>query len=295
MDPALRNRILADLKRELPNLPRGLRTSAKYIVDRPSDFGLDSIRESARKAGVSTYTLVRLAERMGFAAYDDFREPFRHALVSVVAGLEPPEWIDRHKEAGEPGRVQAEAAVNTLGIVQRSLERQIPEQMQRVVSLLLSARTVYLTAVRASYGMAYYMHYVGRMALPSLQLIPRHMNSTIDELNLAGKDDVLIAITVTPYSREPIEACQFARTNGVKLVLISDSEILAPDFSADETLIASTLSTHHFSCYAGVIAVIETLIALLVAEGGEAARERIKSYEDLRQSSQAYWVAQKKP
>lgn len=294
MDPVLKNKISSELKEVLPGLPRGLRTIAKYIVDHPSDFGLDSIRETARKSGVSTYTLVRLAERMGFGGYDELREPFRYALVSEAASVERPEWLKSVTEAGVLGELQAKAAINTLAIVQRSLERQDPSQMQRVVAMLLEAQTVYVTAVRASYSMAYYLHYVGRMALPTLQLIPRHMNSAIDELNSAGAGDVIIAITFTPYSRETIEACKFARRKGLKLILISDSEIIAPDFQADETLIASVLSTHHFACYAGAIAVIETLIALLVAQGGEAAKERIRSYEELRRESQAYWVGQKK-
>lgn len=294
MDPSLRNQVISLLKSVLSDLPSGLRTVAKYIVDNSSDFGLDSIRETARKAGVSTYTLVRLAERLNFASYDELRAPFRHALVSAATGIETPEWIDRLRENGKSGQAQAEAALNAMAIVQRSLERQAPERIQRVVTLLLEARNVYLTAVRASYAMAYYLHYVGRMALPTLQLIPRHMGSAIDELNDAGEGDVLIAITFTPYSLETIEACKFARRQGVKLVLISDSEIVAPDFSADETLIVSVLSTYHFGCYTGAMAVIETLIALLVAQGGEAAKARIGSYETLRRENHAYWVAKKK-
>ncbi|MER9026434.1 MurR/RpiR family transcriptional regulator [Mesorhizobium sp. M0815] len=294
MDPTLRTRIISDIKEGLPALPRRLRTVAKYVVDHPSDFGLDPIRETARKAGVSTYTLVRLAQRLGFGGYDELREPFRHALVSASAGVDQPEWIERLRENGRLGQIQADASMNTLAIVQRSLECQVPEQMQRVVEMLLTACTVYLTAVRASYAMAYYLHYVGRMALPTLQLIPRHMNSAIDELHSAGESDVMVAITFTPYSRETIEACKFARRKGVKLILISDSEIISPDFSADETIIVSVLSTHHFGCYAGSTALIDTLIALLVARGGEAAKARIKSYEDLRRENHVYWVAQKK-
>lgn len=294
MDPTLKNRTLAEIKAQLVTLPSRLQTVAKYIVDYPSEFGLDSIRETARKAGVSTYTLVRLAERLGFDGYDELREPFRHALVSASASMDQPEWIQRLRENGPLGRIQAEAALNTLAIVQRSLERQAPAQMQRVVAMLLEARTVYLTAVRASYSLSYYFHYVGRMALPELQLIPRHMGGAIDELQPAGDGDVMIAITFTPYSRETIEACTFARRKNVKLILISDSEIVAPDFDADETLIVSTLSTHHFGCYAGAIALIETIIALLVEQGGEAAKARIKSYESLRRENQAYWTAQKK-
>lgn len=294
MDPTLRNRVLTTLKDEIPDLPRGLQTIAKYVVDHPSDFGLDPIRETARKAGVSTYTLVRLAERLGFGGYDEMRDPFRQALVSGAVASKNPGWIAGLREKGDLGQVLADTAVNSMAIVQRSLEQQTVEQMERVVTMMMDAPAVYLTAVRASYGLAYYLHYVGRMAMPSLQLIPRQMNSAIDELHSAQAGDVLIAITFTPYSRETIEACRFARRKGLKLIMISDSEIVSPDFSADETLIASTLSNYHFGCYAGAMSLIETLIALLVARGGEASQNRIKSYEDLRKEGQVYWAEKKK-
>lgn len=294
MDPSLKIRVLAALKDQIPDLPRGLRSVAKYMIDHPSDFGLDPIRVTAKKAGVSTYTLVRLAERMGFGGYDEMRAPFRQALVSAAAVVEPPAWIDSLRDSGGLGRLQADSALNAMAIVQRTLEQQKPNQMERVVDMLMAAPNVYLTAVRASYSLAYYLHYVGRMALPSLQLIPRHMNSPIDELHSAQPGDVVIAITFTPYSRETIDACVFARRKGVQLVMISDSEIVSPDFSADETLIVSVLSTYHFGCYAGATALIEMLIAMLVDRGGSAAQDRIKSYETLRKDSQAYWKQSKK-
>ena len=294
MDPTLKNRTITTLKEVNPKLPRQLRMVAKYIVDHPSDFGLDPIRETARKCGVSTFTLVRMARELGFDGYDALRAPFRQALVETNVSVEQPAWLDALRDGSEQDRVQAEAATNSMAIVQRSLERQSADQMERVVQMLLGADTVYLTAVRASYAMAYYLHYVGRMALPSLHLIPRHMNSAIDELHSARKGDVMIAISVTPYSRETIEACRFACERGVKLIMISDSELVSAAFSADETLVASVLSSHHFGCFAGVMAVIENLWALLVYRGGSTVKERIKSYEDLRKDTNVYWDGPKK-
>ena len=294
LDPTLRTSTISELKRIVPTLSPRLKTVAKYIVDHSSDFGLDPIRETARKCGVSTYTLVRMAKHMGFESYEAFREPFRHALVSSTAVMDRPGWIDELRGLGELGVVQADSAANSLAIVQRSLERQTTQKLEHVAKVLLEARHVYLTAVRASYAMAYYLHYVGRMALPTLLLIPRHMNSAIDELNHAGPGDVLIAITITPYSRETIEACKFAKARGVKLIIISDSDVISSEFESEETLVASVISTHRFGCFSGVMAIIETLLAILMYLGGKPAMERIKSYENLRIENNAYWIAQKK-
>ena len=294
MDPTLKSKTISTLKDGLPSLSPRLQTVAKYIVDHPAGFGLDSIRETARKSGVSTYTLVRMANHLGFESFEELREPFRHALVATSQVTSTPDWLEDTQSRSSVATAQAEAAVNSIGIVHRSLERQTADQMERVVAMLLGARNTYLTAVRASYGLAYYFHYVGRMALPSLQLIPRHMNSAIDELNDAGPDDVLVAITFTPYSKETIEACKFAKQRGVKLIIFSDSEIISPKFTPDENLIASVVSTHHFGCYAGVMAVLESLLSALVDAGGDDAKRRIKDYEDLRQSHDAYWGQRKK-
>lgn len=294
MDPARKNRTITVLKRDFSEFSPRMKLVAKYILDNAADFGLDSIRETARKSGVSTYTLVRMAQKLGFDSYEELREPFRHALVSGSENMGQPEWLNDLALRGETGRVQAEAARNSQAIVQRSLERQSPETLERVVDAMLAAENVYVTAVRASYAMAYYFHYVGRMALTSLQLIPRHMNSAIDELNQAQPGDVIIAITITPYSRETVEACKFAQERGVILVLITDSDIVAPELKPEFLLVVSSLSTHHFGCYSGLVAVLEGLLSLLMSRGGDGAEERIKSYEQLRGAYNAYWVVQKK-
>lgn len=290
----LRNTRLKQLKKHIPDLPRAQQAAAKYIIDNPSDFGLDAIRETASKAGVSTYTLIRLAEGMGLDNYETLRAPFRQSLVMATDDMARQHWLEMLAQHGEQGRVQADAAANAINSVQQSLKQLDFSTIQRVVALLTSAEHVYLTAVRSSYAVAFYLHYVGRMVLPSLRLIPQQMTSAIDDLNGATADDVLIAITTTPYSRETIEACQFARRKGMKVVLISDSEIVSPDFQADATLLAETQSTHHFTGYSGMMAVIETLLAMLVAQGGEAATQRIQSYDKLREENNAYWSEQKR-
>ncbi len=293
MDPTLKTRIVGRLKAQMLTLSPQMRTAAKYIIDHQSDFGLDPIRETARKAAVSTYTLVNIAKSLEFSGFEELRQPFRHALVSSPLAAENPDWFDETRAKGESGRVFADAAKNSVSIVTRSLERQELKELESIADMLVEARTVYLTAVRSSFAMAYYPHYVGRMALPTMQLIPRHMNSAIDDLNDAQPGDVLIAITVTPYSLETVKACEFAKKKGVKLLIITDSEVVSPHLEPEHTVVTSVHSTHNFGCFSGMMAVIETLIAFLMQRGGQAADNRVKSYESLRIENNAYWVAQK--
>ena len=128
MDPTLKNKTISRIKLMIPEMPPRLKTVAKYIVDHTSDFGLDPIRETARKCGVSTYTLVRMAKTLGFNGYEDLRKPFRQALVSSTASVERPEWINNLRAGGELGEVKAAAAVNTIGRKRRTADSTIASQ-----------------------------------------------------------------------------------------------------------------------------------------------------------------------
>lgn len=294
MDLSSKSTILAQLKAEITSLSPQMRTAAKYIIDRPTDFGLDPIRDTAQKAHVSTYTLVNISKYLGFAGFEALRHPFRQDLLKNRPSGETPTWSDDFRALGDLGQVYADTAENAQSVVAQSLASQNLAEFEAVTELLISAKKVYLTAMRSSYAMAYYFHYVGRMALPSLDLIPRHINSAIDDLSDAGAGDVLIAITVTPYSSETVKACEFARKKGMKLVVISDSEIVLPHLNPEHTLVASVQSTHNFGSFSGMMAVLEMLVSFLMHRGGKDAKDRINSYEKVRIENNAYWVAQKK-
>ncbi|MEM6422326.1 MAG: MurR/RpiR family transcriptional regulator [Pseudomonadota bacterium] len=293
MHPTLRASILKTLKEELPGLPPRLGVVAKYITDHPADFGLDPIRETSRKCGVSTFSLVRLAHRLGFESYEALRQPFRQSLLTTSALRERGDWLQDLAAAGDTGAVLAETAATTLGAVERSLQALEPAVMDRIVDRLLAARRVYLTGTRASWSVAYYLHYVGRMPLETLELIPRHVNSPADDLTAAGPDDALIAITIEPYGRDTIEACRLAQAKGMTLIVIADSDILVPDLRPDEALVAATLSPSYFATYAGVMAIVDCLVAVLSRRGGVGAAARIESFERMRRETAAYFVASK--
>ena len=291
MGATLKSDIRRQLIAEVHNLSPRLQLVAKYIVDHENDFGMDPIRVSAEKIGVSANSLVRLANHLGFASFDELRQPFRTSLVERYDASTGEGWIDRMSETGRFGQAHARTIRNEIDIVMQSLRLLTAERADAAVSILMAARNVYVTATRASYALAYYFHYVGRMALPNLHLIPRHMGSPVDEMISVGKQDVLLAFTFPPYSADTINALRLAKRNGTKVILVSDSELIAPNIEVDLFLKVSMQSQHHFSCFAGAMAMLDSLLHHLVSQGGDEAQARIASYESLREDFGAYWQA----
>jgi DNA-binding MurR/RpiR family transcriptional regulator len=199
-------------------------------------------------------------------------------------------WLaDLEKHSGASARL-AEISRNTLAIVHRTLHEQDPERLSGLVDALFQANTVYVTGFRGCYGLAHHLYYAGRMALPSMALIPQNVSSATDELVHGCSNDVVLAVTFAPYSRETIEVCKFACSRGMRLFLIADSTLIAPEIGAEEIFVASTLSTHHLECHTGAHALIEILIAMIVHKGGAKAEERVAAFEQARGEIDAYWV-----
>ncbi len=289
------NQLTNALRHEIDHMPAQLQAAAKYVIDHPGDFGLDPIRVTAEKIGVSSNVLVRLAQRMGFDGYDAFRHPFRQALVTDGEDRLHQDWLSRQGADGPFSAAQADFARNELNVVTRSLRLMDPGDVKDATNLILNAQRCFITATRASYALAYYFHYAGRMAHPGLQLVPRHMGSATDDLLDADNTDCLLAITVRPYSAETIRTMRFAADKGVRLILISDSDVIAPGLRPDVSLQISTRSMHHFSSFSGAMAVLECLLSHLFAAGGEDAGRRVEAYEKAREDTGAYWQAPKLP
>ncbi|WP_420584109.1 MurR/RpiR family transcriptional regulator [Ruegeria sp.] len=283
------------MRQNISGLPPALQAAAKYIIDHPGDFGLNPIRTSASRIGVSSNVLVRLAQRMGFDSFEAFRTPFRSALVTDREHDLGQDWLANLQSQDAFSTAQAKLAQNEQNVVTRSLRLMKPENVRDAIQHIMSAKRCFVTATRASYALAYYFSYTGRMAHPGIQLVPRHVGSATDDLLEANSQDCLIAITVQPYSADTIQSMRFAKERGLRLILISDSDVIAPGVEPDIAFTISTRALHPFSCFTGAMAVLECLLGHLFDAGGDAARHRSDAYQKAREDTGAYWQPSKPP
>src|SRR6202012_4688113 len=68
-------------------MPAQLQAGARYVLDRPRDVALLSMREQARQAGVQPATMTRLAKRLRIDCYDAGRGPYPAPLRDGGVGF----------------------------------------------------------------------------------------------------------------------------------------------------------------------------------------------------------------
>ena len=288
--PANAKAVIAALTEAFPELPPALQAAARHIIDHPREVGVDSMRALATKTAVHPNAFVRLARQIGFEGYEEMRERFRDFVVADDLGgfRDRARWLQALAAEGGSAAILGDMAAAVGDNLERGFQRQEVAALERTCDAILGAERVYVLGVGAAYGLAHQFWYVARMAFGHIEPVPRHGSQPIDDLAMIGPADLLLAMTFQPYRAETMDAVRLAKRRGAKVVGVTDSATspLAPE--ADALLICPTHTPQFFESHAAVMAVLETLTALLVARSGEEVQARIEAFHAERLAAGIY-------
>ena len=273
------------IRRRFADLSPTLQQAARFVLDRPNEVVIGSMRTVASKAGLPPATLVRLAQQLGFAGWPQLKEAF-----ALEMGLGSEQYGQRARTL--VGRGGDGALTGEMFKVQRRnldlTEAQNAQSLLRAAKLLERAKAVHVAGFRASFAVAFSLVYEWRLFRNSVHLLDGHGGQLEMQLRAVDKGDAVVVIGFAPYSREAQEVAQAARQAGCKLIALTDSVASPLSLVADETLLFAVQSPSFFPSIAAALALAEALLELLVSQAGAAVVERIERAENQLFESGAY-------
>jgi DNA-binding MurR/RpiR family transcriptional regulator len=248
------------------------RVAAAFVLKRPEEVAIVSMRTLAANAGVQPVTFVRLARTLGFSAWEDFKEPFVERMRAA-----PAFYSDRAKKLTDTAPVDLHLShIKTLQATQALNDA---AAFTAAAEAFDTAKNVFVAGFRACFGPAHAFSYVYRLFRPDVVLLSGMGGSLEAEVRAVDEGDVVCVIGFRPYSRESVVVAEHAARRGATLIAITDSP-LAP--FAREAKIVLTFSTEGPSLFPSLVsawAIVEHLLDTLVARGGESVLDRLKSAE----------------
>src|SRR5579862_9427 len=257
------------LKAGFADLPPQLKEAARWVIDHPADVALLSLREQARRAGIAPATLTRLAQRLGLGGYNGIRKLFADAVRERPESYRgrAEELLVRRDSEGDQALVQDIFASLSQHLHNLSLPDAI-ERFTAAADMIASANRVFCLGQRSSFSVAYIFHYVRSLFGSNSVLVDGSGGSGVNTLRAIGKGDVLLAISVNRYVRHTIDAAEFAKDRGARVVALTDSEISPLVSFADEAILVRTETPSFFHTMAPAFAAVECLAALVAARRG---------------------------
>jgi DNA-binding MurR/RpiR family transcriptional regulator len=207
------------------DLPKRLGQVAQYALQHADEMAFGTVASIAEEALVQPSTLVRFAQSLGFQGFSELQEVFRSRLRERVLSYEE-RLAHLHAQSVEAHQASvifsgfAEAAEKSLRDLRVRLDG---EKLEQAVALLASAETIYLVGLRRSFPISSYMSYAfGKLAIKN-QLIGATAGLAAEDVSFATKQDVMLAISFTPYASETVKLAQSASARGVPVISITDS------------------------------------------------------------------------
>jgi DNA-binding MurR/RpiR family transcriptional regulator len=261
-------------------MPSQLQTAARYVLDRPDDVALLSMREQARRAGVPAATMTRLAKRLGLEGYDEVRALYAGAVRSGVLGFagKAGEQVHLQSLRGEKA-LAADMALELSRQLARLAEPEALERLADAAGRLHRARRVYCLGLRACHAAAWHFHYMLSLLGDKTVMLDDAGGTGLDAIRDAGHDDVVLVASVEPYARATIEAARYAAAEGVPLVALTDSEVSPLARIAAAVILVPTESPSFFHTMTPLLAVAEILAALVAGRSGHKAQEALERTE----------------
>ncbi|WP_238719967.1 MurR/RpiR family transcriptional regulator [Nitratireductor alexandrii] len=282
--------VLAELANRLSSFTPELQKAATHILENSNLVSVSSIRKMAQDADVKPNTLVRMARTLGFEGYEDFRKPFRE---QVIRGREDfpdrARWLQSLSKGGKLASLYADMAAASIENIESLFSDTDAKSVKAAADAVIKARTTYVLGVGIANVIAGNFAYLAGMAVGSVVAIPRDGSLPVDGLVRANKNDVLMAMTFKPYRREVVEAVDVAVAHGMKVIGISDSPASPILAKARHRFVVPMDTPQFFTSTVALTALLETIMAFVVAEAGPEAVSNIERFHRRRHELGIYW------
>jgi DNA-binding MurR/RpiR family transcriptional regulator len=274
------------------DMSRQQRRAARYVLNTPTEIALYPLRQIATRAGVGAATMVRLANSMGFASYNEFRELFRDGVRSGA---------DRYYGSRAEKFISKRSGFDTLHRATReTLARSIEEtfgaapaaKVEAAGQTIAKARRLYILGLRSNYAVAFYFHYVLRTFLSNVVLLEDRMDMLIDELGEIGPRDALLVMSSEPYAASAVKAVEHTVKVGAAVIALTDSPVAPVTRGAKHVFALPITTTSFYQSMVSKMALIEAFVAYLFAKGGARAVTQVKEEFERRERFGIYWREQ---
>jgi len=282
--------ILNRLMEGYRDLSPQLRRAAQYVLDHPNDIGVSSMRQLAAAADVKPNTLVRMAKTLGFEGYEDFRRPFREMLRRGSESFpDRARWLQSLAQGRSHGQLLGRMAASSLTNIEQLFSGTTADEVKAAADSIVASRATYVLGVGSCHSIAQNFCYVARMALDNLVPVATQGSVPVDDLARIGAGDVLVAMTFAPYRTEVVEATTLARRHRARVIAITDSRASPVALDAEHVFIVPTGTPQFFMSVSAVVALLETLLAFMVADADREVIANIEAFHRARYAAGVYW------
>ena len=246
--------------------------------------GLESVARFAERAGVSAPTVTRFITKLGFRGYPEFQEQLRQEVQSRLSS--PLARYHEEEPIGAAGSLVSSALEVSRQNLQATMRLLSHRDVEEIVDLLADVRRrVLVLGGRLSGPLARYLAGQLHLLRPGIALVDTERSAAAQQLIDLRKGDVLVVFDYRRYQADTIESARLVAAQGVNVSLFTDPWLSPASAFARQVVVTSVETVGPFDSLVGATAVLESIVAAVLAKLGPRAQSRMESLERLSGSA----------
>jgi len=250
---------------------------ADHLMNSLDSCAFDTLEEISEKIGVSTTTVIRFSRALGYAGYSEMQKDIQSNIQNKVA---LPERL-RNTLYTSDNQMLQDSFSNDIQNIQKTLEAQNDENLNKVVEKVTAARQVYVLGMRSSFAVAFYMASRLGEIKKGVRLIDSIGMLYPEEIVDATENDVCIAFMFPRYSKMTATAISWLKNQGVEIILFTSMNPLPVAGYGDIILPCAISSISYKNSYAAPMCLTNYLIAAIAKNNYDESKEVLAKTETI--------------
>lgn len=280
--------LINKMKEGFQQLSKGQKLIASYIIEHYDKAAFMTAAKLGEVVGVSESTVVRFAIELGFDGYPKLQKVLQELIKSKLTSVQRFE-VSSNRIA--ENNVLKSVLQSDMDKIKITLEEMDQNEFNKTVETLLSAKKIYILGVRSSAPLASFLGFYFNLLFDNVRLVhTTSVSEMFEQILKAGEGDVVIGISFPRYSKRTIKALQFVKSQGAKVIALTDSYESPLAIYADHCLIARSDMA---SFVDSLVAPLSIINALIVALGMRRKEHIYDTFDRLEKIWDEYQVYEK--
>lgn len=247
-------------------LSKTFKIISDYIRQNYTIISFLSIKELSEKIGVSPASITRFSQELGFSGYPAFQKEIQTILQKEISPMrEIKNSISEHSNDEDLLKKTINTNIENL---EKTYSDSLDESFKKAIGLIKNARNVYITGMRSSFSVAYYLYFMLGQFMDNVILLSAGTQDIFDRISYINSNDVLVAVSFSKYTKLTSQVVQHFKKQNCSIIAVTDSHASPVAINANALLIAKNSST----TYSFVSAM--TILNALIIGIGKLDREK---------------------
>jgi DNA-binding MurR/RpiR family transcriptional regulator len=275
------------MRAALADLTRAERQLATHILRHYPVAALGSITALAKAAEVSTPTVVRLCQKLGYKGYPDYQGALRTEVEAML--VSPLAKHDRWAGGVPDTHILNRFADAVVANLQATLGQIDHAEFDAVARLLAEkGRKVFAMGGRITHAHADYFVTLMKVVRPDVTLLSDMSNTWPPALLDMRRGDVLLVFDIRRYENSVLQLVELAVEQGAEVVLVTDRWVSPAAAHARHCLSCHIEAPSAWDSTVSILVLVETLLASVQSLTWGETEGRLKRLETLYDRSRFF-------